>query len=104
MTETTLAKGVMFGTCFTTGCSNSGRTVKGIPGQPNMWKGNDANFTHRCEECHALIHAILDLMLATVQREENLPDEKDACAHESFVGAGKTVLSMDLDQLKGAKL
>lgn len=104
MTETTLAKGVLFGTCYTTGCRNSGSTVKGIAGQPNMWVQGDANFTHRCESCHTRIRAILELMLATVKREENIADDHEACQHDAFIVAGKTVLGMDLDQLNGAKL
>ena len=103
MTDVTLAKGVLFGTCFTSGCHNAGSTVHGIAGQANMWEGNSANYTHRCGYCHDLIRAILDHLLIGVQRDEQI-SEKEATIHKSFVAVGRTVLGMDLDQLKGAKL
>lgn len=102
MTDTTLAKGVLFGICYTSGCDISGTSVHGIAGQANMW-GGDANYTHRCESCHELIRQILENLLIMVQREEHL-SEMEATSHKTFISVGRQILSMDLDQLKGAKI
>lgn len=102
MSETVLSKGIMFGDCFTPGCTESGTTVKGIAGQANMW-GPDANHQHRCANCHTLIRGVLETALSYVILDTGL-DRGQAGQDPTFVNVGKQILSYSLDQLKGTRL
>ena len=69
-----------------------------------MWVEGDANFTHRCPECHGLIRKVLETALTYTKMETGITDDLVACQDPHFVNVGRQVLAMDLDQLKGAKL